>query len=136
MSASARARSPGAGRKPGQTSVAIAKAARKAGKLGGRPRDRLPVDVMERLGKAPAEAAKLRIWNARLVAELNYLVAIGEVGDDLAARIRAGATVVIKALPAIVQDVADDGSSVDDEEDRGPELTGGGVVDDEPMNGG
>lgn len=119
MSAPARARS--RGRKPGTTSVAIAVAARKAGKQGGRPRDQMPAEIIASLGAPPKDPAGIRIWNARLVAEATWLAAQGLIGDELAARIRAGATVVIKALPAIVRDDESE-EDPDDDEDHGPEL--------------
>lgn len=121
------------GRKPGQTSVAIAKASRKAGKLGGRPRDAVAEEVIASLGAPPKDAAGIRLWNARVVAEINYLVLKGQVGDELAGRVRAGATVLIKALPAIVRDDEDDDESLEDDEERGPDLTAGDL--DTPAHG-
>jgi hypothetical protein len=130
VSAPAPARS--RGRQPGQTSAAIAKAARKAGKSGGRPRDTVAEDVIASLGAPPKDAAGIRLWNARVVAEINFLVLKGQVGDELAGRVRAGATVLIKALPAIVRD-EDEDEDLDDDEERGPELTHGGS--DTPAHG-
>lgn len=89
----------------------------------------MPPEVIASLGAPPKDPAGIRIWNARLVAESTWLAAQGLIGDELAGRIRAGATVVIKALPAIVRDDDDDDSKDDDDEERGPELARGDVGD-------
>ncbi len=89
----------------------------------GRPRDRLPDEVITRLGPPPATPKELRTWNARLLAEVQWLSLKGEIGTELAASIRANAGSLDRALPETP--VAPSGSSDDEddeEEDDGPEL--------------
>ncbi len=90
----------------------------------GRPRDRLPEDVITRLGPPPQTAKELRTWNARLLAEVQWLSLKGEIGTELAASIRANAGSLDRALPetpATPTSGSGDDDDDDDEED-GPEL--------------
>lgn len=94
------------GRKPGQTSPAIAAAARRNGEAGaehgakgGRPRDSLPAEVMERLGPPPSGPLDLARWNQRMLAEVAVLLMAGTIGHELADKLRALAATISKALP-------------------------------------
>lgn len=115
------------GRKVGQTSPAIRASSRKNGELGGRPRDRLPQEALDRLGPPPtgdeATANSLRLWNASVLAEVLHLSLKGEVGAELAATARATATALDRALPSRAGGVPD---APNDSEDEDPE-------DDDPM---
>ncbi len=108
------------GRKPGQTSAAIRRSARANGAEGGRPRDQLPPEVLARLGAPPPNAKPndLRLWNAKLLAEITWLSVSGVIGSDLAATARANATALDRALPA---QAASDDSDADDEQDDDPD---------------
>ncbi len=114
---------PGRGRKEGQTSPRIADAARKVGKLGGRPRDKLPAEVLARLGTPAtgATAHDLRVWNARVLAEVQLLTLQGKIGHELAQTIRANATALDKSLPTDRDPGPDDGEE-DEDDPEGPEL--------------
>lgn len=108
-----------AGAKGGRSrSKAKAKAARANGKAGGRSRDRLPPEVVARIGEPPlGDEKKLRTWNASLLAQVLYLQLRGEVGGELAASIRAGVASLDRVLPA--PPPADEDEDDDDEDDRG-----------------
>lgn len=74
---------PGKGRKPGQTSPAIAKAAREAGKLGGRPPARLPKEMLEALGPPPEDITKKDAWFSRAIEVVTFGVLKGEPWKSL-----------------------------------------------------
>lgn len=92
----------------------------------GRPRDKLPAAVIKRLGAPPSTPNELRTWNAKLLAEVQWLSIKGEIGTELAATLRANAGSIDRALPpaeAHDPDAFDDDD--EDEDDDGPELTEG-----------
>jgi hypothetical protein len=65
----------------------------------GRPRDKLPPGVIKRLGPPPSTPNELRTWNAKLLAEVQWLSIKGEIGTELAATLRANAGSIDRALP-------------------------------------
>ena len=87
----------------------------------GRKRDRLPKAVIDRLGACPSKPHEIRVWNARLLAEVQILSMKGEIGVDLAASLRANAGAIERALPPAPRprDLDDDDDL--DDEDAGPE---------------
>lgn len=101
-------------------SPAKKRAARANGKLGGRPRDKLPAKVLADLGAPPEKPRELRVWNARVLAEVLLLNMRGEVTNELAASIRAGCGAIGRALP--VERPGDPDEDDDDQDDDGPEL--------------
>lgn len=94
----------------------------------GRKREKLPADVIERLGPPPSTPDELRTWNAKLLAEVQYLSIRGLIATDLAASIRANAGALDRALPIAKGgssgDGVDgfDGDDDDETEDNGPQL--------------
>ena len=86
----------------------------------GRKRDALPADVLERLGDPPEDARGLRVWNARVLAEVQRLSMRGEIGTDLAASLRANAGAIDRALPPELPRSDDDDD--EDEDDDGPAM--------------
>lgn len=117
------------GRRKGQTSRAIKASAQANGVLGGRPRDRLPEEVITRLGPPPATPKDLRTWNAKLLAEVQWLSVRGEIGNELAASLRANAGALDRALPNEPTQSHD--ANDDDEESIGPELEAAAGDDDD-----
>jgi hypothetical protein len=114
------------GRRPGQTSAAIRRAARINGRA--RKRDKLPADVLERLGPPPPpkETDALRLWNARMLAEVQWLVATGKITTQLAESLRAGAGAIGKSVgqrgdgdDEYLDDLEDDhgGAELEDDDD-------------------
>jgi len=73
-----RARSSGRGRKHGQTSPAIAAAARRVGQLGGRPPAKLPKDLLAELGEPPEDLLKKDAWFSRAIEVVTWGVLKGE----------------------------------------------------------
>jgi len=100
------------------------RAARQNGaRSSGRPRGKLPREVIDRLGPPPADANALRAWNGRVLAEVQWLVAQGAIGVELAASLRAGAGAIDRAVPeARNGDEDDTGDDDDDAFGDGPEL--------------
>ena len=89
----------------------------------GRKRDRLPQEVIDRLGVMPTDAVALDLWVRRVLAELVVLQMRGEVSVALAASIRATCGEIRRNLPAAPPpNAGDDEDDDDDEEDEGPEL--------------
>lgn len=92
---SSKVRTRGRGRKVGQTSPAIAKAARKAGKQGGRPNAKLPAQLLKEIGVPPEDVLKKNAWWSQLIEVLMLGVAKGEPWKsmlELAVRASAQAT--------------------------------------------
>lgn len=89
----------------------------------GKPRDKLPKVVIDRLGPPPKTANELRTWNAKLLAEVQWLSVQGLIGTELAATLRANAGSIDRALP--VDPRPSDQDDEDDLEDDGPALTKG-----------
>ncbi|MGE0547605.1 MAG: hypothetical protein AB7O24_04315 [Kofleriaceae bacterium] len=92
----------------------------------GAPRSKLPDDVIARLGDCPTKPRDIRIWNARLLAEIQVLAMKGEIDTGLAATLRANAGAIERTLPPEppprrTEDDGDDDQD-DDEEGDGPEL--------------
>lgn len=69
------------------------------GEKGGRPRDRLPQDVIDRLGPPPAAPLELARWNQRMMAEVASGLMAGTIGHELADKLRAVGSSISKALP-------------------------------------
>lgn len=89
----------------------------------GRPRSKLPEAVIEKLGPPPLDAASLRTWNARLLAEVQWLSIRGEIATDLAASLRANAGAIERALPPAPRAAPlEDAEDEDDDGETGPEL--------------
>lgn len=110
------------GRRHGQTSPAIARAARANG--AKRKRDRLPTEVLDRLGPPPATPNELRTWNAKLLAEVQWLSVHGQIGTELAASLRANAGAIDRALPPAPKPkpVDDDFDDELEDDQQGAEL--------------
>jgi hypothetical protein len=102
-----------------QTPTKKGRGGKRAG--AGRKRDRLPDEVVKRIGPPPAGVAELRAWNARLLAEVQWLSINGEIGTELAASIRANGGAIDRALPPAPPVKPDDQDEDEDEVD-GPEL--------------
>jgi hypothetical protein len=85
----------------------------------GRKRDRLPQSVIDRLGAPGTTPREIRIWNAKLLAEVQLLNMKGEISNDLAASIRANAGAIDRALPA--ERPPGDEDDDEDEDGDGPE---------------
>ena len=108
-------------RSPKRAKTAARKASHGGRRAGaGRKREKLPADVIARLGECPEDPNGIRVWNARLLGEVQILSMKGLIGTDLAASLRANAGAIDRALPpAKLQ--ADDEDEDDDEENDGPE---------------
>jgi hypothetical protein len=109
------------GRRKPSTSPARSRAARANGARGGRPRDRLPQDLVDELAAVPAKAADLELWRLRALALLFKAQISGLVGVELAASVRATLGEMRRnatAAPAPGDEDDDD----DDDEVTGPEL--------------
>ncbi len=115
------------GRRPGQTSQAIATSARrngvKGGAAGGRPKARLPDDSIARLGPPPTGPLELIRWHALMLAEVQWLTALGEIGPDIASSLRAGAGTAARLLPPDIA-AALDAKIRDQDRDMKRETTG------------
>lgn len=106
------------------TSKARAKASRTNGAKGGRKPDKLPAVVLKRIGQPPDDAAGLRTWNAKLLAEIQWLAINGKIQPELAASIRANAGALERVLPPAPppRPRDDDDDDPDDGEVSGAEL--------------
>jgi hypothetical protein len=126
--ARAGARSKRTGRKPGQTSPKIRAAARANG--AKHKRDRLPDDVIERLGQPPPTENELHVWNARTLAEIQWLAMRGLISSELASTLRANAGAIERALPERPKlppkDDEDDDEDFDEDDDPDLEDEGAG----------
>lgn len=94
-SSSKKRKSAGRGRKVGQTSSAIATAAREAGEQGGRPPAKLPAELLASIGAPPDDVLKKNAWWSQLIEVLMLGVAKGEPWKsmlELATRACAAAT--------------------------------------------
>lgn len=87
----------------------------------GRKREKLPDEVINRLGACPDKPNAIRVWNARLLAEVQVLSMKGKIGVDLAASLRANAGAIERALPPAPRPRDLDDDDPDDDEDTGPE---------------
>ena len=67
---------------------------------GGRPRAKLPEDLLARIGPPPADPIQAGRWVSRLMLELLWLEARGEAPAKLAERLKSIAGAAIRALPA------------------------------------
>lgn len=109
------------GRPGGTASKRGARASRANGKKGGRPRDKLPDDVLKALGEPPATAKDLRLWCARVLAVVLARSMRGTCTHELAATLRANVKAVLGCLPS--QDGDDEpGDEDDDDFNEGAEL--------------
>lgn len=105
----------------------------KNGAKGGRPRDKLPADVIERLKALPRVTPKeIRLWNATLLVEVQTLNLEGKISNELAASLRANAGSIDRALPAEPPPKPLDDDDEDPDEDHGADLddtaaAGGGL---------
>ena len=112
-----------AGAKGGRSrSAAKAAAARGNGAVGGRPRDKLPEEVIARLRSIPETTAARRRWLVAWAAEVLIGEASGTIPPELAAKLRVGIAHVQKLLPPMRPGDAGDDDEGDDEEDDGPVL--------------
>jgi hypothetical protein len=115
-------------RRPDKPKKPRAKAPAKSGRGGarpgaGRPRDRLPAKVIERLGVPPKDdAAALDLWVRGVLAELLVLQMSGEVGTELAASLRATCGEIRRNLPEKAGGGSEDDEDEDDDQDDGPET--------------
>ncbi|MBA2718919.1 MAG: hypothetical protein H0U52_06730 [Chloroflexi bacterium] len=75
---------------------------------------------MKRLGAPPTLPKDIRVWNSRLLAEVQWLSMQGLITVDLAASLRANAGAIDRALPVERSQV--DGEDDDEEEPTGSEL--------------
>jgi hypothetical protein len=89
----------------------------------GRPRDKLPTDVIARIGAPPAadKPAALRTWNAKVLAEIQWLTINGDLPHELAQQLRANAGALERALPDEEREFEED-EDLDEERD-GPDLS-------------
>ena len=92
---------------------------------GARPnsgprRDQLPADVLEKIGPPPATSEALDLWTRRVLAEVAWRVAKGEIGATLAATLRASCGELRRNLATAPG--VDDEEEDDDGDDDGPEL--------------
>lgn len=94
----------------------------------GRPRDRLPDAVIESLGEPGATPREIRIWNAKLLAQVQLLSMRGEISVDLAASLRANAGAIDRALP-VERPGASEDEDEEDEDGDGPELVNAAGAD-------
>jgi len=98
------ARRPGPSKasKPRPRTPARAEAARHNGAKGGRPRSRLPEDVIATIGAPPmdpADALGRTRWASLLVTQVAWLEANGLIGADLADRLCKRAAVAARVFP-------------------------------------
>jgi hypothetical protein len=111
-------------RKP--TTKARRAASRKNGVKGGRPRDRMPAASLDELDKLPRTTAKeIQLWNASVLVEIQRLNMRGEISNELATSLRAGAKAIDAALPPKPSrdDDDEDDDDEDDDDEQGPPLT-------------
>lgn len=87
-------------RKPRSARPARAAAtARENGAKGGRPRNRLPQDLLDRIGPPPDSPLQLARWASSLLAQVAWLQFQGKVADGLAATVRATVGAITRAQP-------------------------------------
>jgi hypothetical protein len=86
----------------------------------GRPRDRIPATVLDRLGDVPTDVRVLDTWLRRLLAEILVLQMKGEISVDLAASLRATCGEIRRGMPEAPPPSEGDDDDHDDSE--GPEL--------------
>ena len=101
------------------------KATKKNRRGGARPnsgprRDQLPSDVLEKIGPPPSTAEALDLWTRRVLAEVAWRVAKGEIGATLAATLRASCGELRRNLATAPG--ADDEDEDDQDDGDGPEL--------------
>ena len=79
---------------------AKARAARENGKRGGRPRSKLPPELLARIGEPPGgDPLALIRWCNDCLGQLTWLTMIGELDRALGATIRAFVSTIIKTVP-------------------------------------
>lgn len=127
MTAAQRAQRRAAGAKGGRSrSPAKLRAAREnASQPRPARRDRLPQEVINRLGPPPALPADLRAWNARVLSEVLRLQLSGDIGRGLAEGLRASVSALDRLLPPLPRPRSsddDDDEEDNDEDDRGEGL--------------
>lgn len=92
----------------------------------GRKREKLPADVLVKLGPPPIEGGTkaVREWNGKLLALLQWESLNGRVSADLAASIRANAGSLDRALPELPRSPVggDDDEDADDDDGDGERV--------------
>lgn len=92
----------------------------------GRPRSRLPDEVIKRLGPCPADPLARQHWVHAMLGEIVGLQAIGEIDSGLAAELRASISAMVRAIPMQVLIDVDERMQADEEaveaDDRGPQM--------------
>lgn len=68
-------------------------------KKRGRPRSKLPQEVLDRLGPPPEGALARSHWSSRLLAETAWLSLRGEVNREVASEVRAFVGAIQRAQP-------------------------------------
>ncbi|MFN0248626.1 MAG: hypothetical protein ACKV2T_17175 [Kofleriaceae bacterium] len=106
--------------KPKKKTTTTTKTSRRGGARpnSGPARDQFPQAVLEKLGPPPATAEALDLWTRRVLAEVSWCVAKGEIGATLAATLRATCGELRRNLAT----VPDEDDEDQDDEDGGPKL--------------
>jgi hypothetical protein len=100
--------------------------ARENGRRGGRPKATLPLEVSARLGPPPEKPLDLARWQQRYVAELAYLLGVGQVDRGLAGAISSILGKSARLMPldvmAAVEDEIKRSDALMKAPDAGPQL--------------
>lgn len=100
--------------------------ARENGRRGGRPKATLPPEVSARLGPPPVKPLELARWQQRYVAELAYLLGVGQVDRGLAGAISSVLGKSARMMPLDVLADLEDSLKLSDTlmkaPDAGPQL--------------
>ncbi len=102
-------------------------AAPAAPKKRGRPRSRLPDDVIDRLGPVPTTPLKRAEWYAQLLAEIAELEIRGLISEALSDRLRAviklsTSVMPLEAIYAAEEMLRQEQKNIDSDDDGGPDL--------------
>jgi len=88
----------------------------------GRKRDKLPDELLARVGAPPQDPKAMRTWALKLLSETGWAVLTGTISVGLAASVRAFVGSLDRLLPEPPRATAPDDEDEDTDERAGPEL--------------
>lgn len=102
------------------------------GKRPGRPKSRLPQQVLDELGPPPDSPLQLARWATRLLTKATWLQLKGEIGTELAGNIRAFVGSITRAqqadIAAELERMLNAEAKDQETDDIGPRLEKKGAV--------